>query len=200
MKTLVLFLALFVQSSSQGSNAIAGTPNCTGITATFVDCFVTPFFTLVTPWSSGGFTYGPVRTSGSGAFAFNAGTKSLASNAITNWAGNQTSQIVYSQTTGIGVGGPAVRIAGSGAYVWQLAAGAVYTLTSAGVMTSIGGGCPAATPGDVYSLTATGFNLTCLDVTTGVSAVINDPGSTFAAGRPGFVLDGDMKVTKWGGS
>ncbi|HTF62311.1 MAG TPA: hypothetical protein VK638_06315 [Edaphobacter sp.] len=202
LKAIIFGMLLVLQSSSRpggsGTQAIAGLPNCTGITGTVTDCFVTPFTPLQPPWLNGGFGFGQVKTDGSGAVPVTGGGKGAATNGAIAWGSDQSSLLVYSSTTGIGTGGLFIRASGSGAYLWEIGAGAIFGISSTSVFTNLGGGCPAATPGDVYKLSAASTTITCLDVTTGVSGSISDP--TYTAGRPGFAVDGDMKVTKFGAS
>lgn len=87
--------------------------------------------------------------------------------------------------------GPMVRADASGnGYTWDLMANQINVFTAGNYTATLTSSCPSTTVSDVISLAIdSSFNLTCTDVTSGLSAAATDGLSRFATGVCGAIID-----------
>jgi len=81
-----------------------------------------------------------------------------------------------------------------GGYLWAASAKAIYLSGTSNFITA---GCPTVSTGDTLRLSVSGSTVTCLNVTTGVSASAVD--TTFTSGYAGITTGAGVPAASWRG-
>jgi hypothetical protein len=125
----------------------------------------------------------------SGAVVPAANGKGIAILAGATFSATQSSQIVIAADVADGgATGPIVRgdLSGNG-YLWLVSLNEVIVLNTGAGGSTVINTCPNVAIGNTVKLSASGSTITCLNVTSALSAAGTD--STFASGKAGFFVD-----------